>query len=77
MLDKESLNQNLSILFGISIDKVTNEMTMENSECWDSLKHMALITMIEDTYNVTLSMDEIIQMISIEAIVEILDQKIQ
>jgi acyl carrier protein len=76
MFDQENLYQNLSTIFGIPIEMVNNKMTMENSECWDSLKHMALITMVEDKYNLTLSMDEIVEMTSIEAISKVLDKKI-
>ena len=75
MVDTEILIQNLSDLFGVPKNMVTNKMTMENSECWDSLKHMALISMIEDIYNVSLSMDDIVRMVSIQEIINVLTEK--
>ena len=67
--------QNLSDLFGVPKNTVTNNMTMKSSECWDSLKHMALISMIEDNYNVSLSMDDIVRMVSIQEIINVLTEK--
>ena len=75
MVDTEILIQNLSDLFGVPKNTVTNDMTMKNSEFWDSLKHMALISMVEDTYNVSLSMDDIVRMVSIQEIINVLTEK--
>ena len=75
MVDTEILIQNLSNLFGVPKSMITNKMTMKNSESWDSLKHMALISMIENTYNVSLSMDDIVRMVSIQEIINVLTEK--
>lgn len=42
---------------------------------WDSLAHIQLVAAIEETYEVQLSMDEIINMLSVNEIVTLLAEK--
>ena len=48
---------------------------MNNSDAWDSLKHMELIVSIENKFNVELSADDIVEMIDIKRIKKILNKK--
>lgn len=41
---------------------------------WDSLRHIALVTAIEDAYSISLSMDEMMEMVSVRAIQNVLDR---
>jgi acyl carrier protein len=41
---------------------------------WDSLQHMALVAAIEQTFDISLSMDEMIEIRSVKDICEILDR---
>lgn len=46
----------------------------ENSSAieWDSLKHLEIIFLVEEAFNVRLNSDDIVNMHSIDAIVEVL-----
>lgn len=39
---------------------------------WDSLRHIALVTAIEEAYNISLSMDEMMEMVNVRAIQAVL-----
>lgn len=54
---------------------VTQELSMQHCDRWDSLSHMNLITNLEQKYNLQFSMDEIIQMTSVESIMKLMHGK--
>lgn len=70
-----TLNNILVAIFKIEASQLSNELTMEDIVLWDSLKHMELITTIENELNIELSVDDIMAMISIKAIRDIVTQK--
>jgi acyl carrier protein len=41
---------------------------------WDSLRHIALVSAIEETYKISLSMDEMMEMVNVRAIQSVLDR---
>lgn len=45
---------------------------MQTIEEWDSLRHMELIASLEETFNVRLTVEQIIEMTSLRAILAIL-----
>lgn len=61
--------------FRLPVDAITGETAIENTEAWDSLKHMELIIGIEERFDLTLDGDEIAQMTSVSAVEEVLRTK--
>ena len=55
---------------GISDDTKIQELPM-----WDSLGHMALIVLVEERINVTLSIDDIMAMTSVRGLAAVLESK--
>lgn len=55
-------------VLNIPEQRVIDDMTIEMTPEWDSLKHMELIVAIEQTYAIELSGDEIANMVSVTAI---------
>ena len=45
-------------------------LSIENCNNWDSLNHMALMAQISDLFNFNFSGDEIIELTSVEKIIE-------
>lgn len=70
----ESIKGTFLLVFKVPLDRVEH-LTMQDSEEWDSLKHMELIMVLEDNFQIDLSFDEIVQMQSFESIVRILEAK--
>lgn len=50
-------------------------LEMKDADLWDSLKHMELILAVEETFDVNLTFDEIVQMQSYKDIVRVLEAK--
>lgn len=55
--------------------EISDELTIEQVESWDSLKHMDLIVAIEEALGIMFSGDEIAEMTSIGAIRKIVSAK--
>ena len=56
-------------------EEVTNDFSYRDTDRWDSLKHMEIITALEQSFSQTFMIDEITQMTSVEDIMNILNQK--
>ncbi len=52
---------------------ITGNLTMDDLEAWDSLKHMDLIVSIEQVFGIELTFDDIIIMRSVAAIKQVLN----
>lgn len=56
-------------------DEVVDDLSMSGSDVWDSLRHMELIVSIEETFEIELTGDEIVDMTSVAAIRSVLSAK--
>jgi len=72
---EKQLPQLMARLFRIEENQITDALTMSDLEIWDSLKHMELVVVIEETFNIELSFDEIVEMKDVGAIKSILINK--
>lgn len=71
----ERLLRIISIIMEVPIEELNKETSPDNIEKWDSLKHMNLILALEEEFNIAFSDEEIVEMLSVEIIVEILKEK--
>ena len=53
---------------------LTHDTVRQDVPTWDSLQHMALVAAIEQTFGISLSMDEMIEIRSVKDICQILDR---
>ena len=65
----------ISEVMRIPTEEISDSFSMNDSDAWDSLKHMELIVSIENKFNVDLSADDIVEMIDIKRIKKILNKK--
>lgn len=50
--------------------RVTEDMAMDNVEDWDSVAQMTLMSALESEFKIELSLDEIVTLTSVHAIVD-------
>lgn len=65
MSNQQQLKQAFSQALGIDLALVKDELKYNTIEEWDSTAHMILIAQIEDTFDVMLDTDDIIDMSSV------------
>ena len=65
----------LSDVFEMKENEINIDLVKNDIDSWDSLKQMDLVLSIENSYDITLEMEEIVKMISVKSIVEIIESK--
>lgn len=66
------LAQSFVQALGIAAESVTDQLAYQSIPQWDSVGHMALVTELENAFNVTFDTDDIIDMSSVAKAKEIL-----
>jgi acyl carrier protein len=66
----------LTDIFHIPIEQITLMSSPETIENWDSLNHLNLVLAIEQEFGVQLLPEEIDQLLSVEHIMVLLDEKL-
>lgn len=70
------LKKVMSKLFDLNETAITTESSINNIEKWDSLRHLKLISLLEDEFKVMFAVEDIVKMTSFSNIKEILLKKI-
>lgn len=66
----------LAEILQIPVTRITDNLTMRDVEAWDSLKHMELIMLLEETFGIELTFDEIVAMQNVREIKRVLMERI-
>jgi len=74
MLNKQKYDNAFMASFSISQDELNNKLVYQSIPAWDSVGHMGLMTAIEEAFNITLEMDDILDFSSYGKGVEILQK---
>lgn len=62
-------------VFELSKENLNEKLVYQSIQLWDSVGHMSLIAALEDTFNIMMEMDDIIDLSSYEKGKEILAEK--
>lgn len=73
---EKKLAKIFSNIFKVDENKITDIVSPDNLENWDSLSHMDLVVSIEEEFSTRFSSDEIIEMKNFKMIKELLASKI-
>ena len=71
----DKLTEVFKEVFDLSAEQIKPELKKDDVVKWDSLAQMELVVSIEKTFNIELKLEEIVNMVSIEAIIDILNSK--
>lgn len=71
----EKLKEILAKTLRVNVSELKHDTTMHEIDTWNSLTHMELIVGLEQAYQVEFSGDEIVEMVSVDAIHNILRHK--
>lgn len=64
----------ISQVMEVPLEQLNKESSPDTVKNWDSLKHMNLILALEEEFNITFSDEEIVELLSVEIIVEVLKE---
>lgn len=71
----EIIRQIVADVFGLDVNTIKESWGPDDINQWDSIKHLRLITAIEQEFDITLSMDQVQSIDSIVKIQEIVAEK--
>ena len=71
-MNKEKLRTCFSQSLGIPMEQVTDDLTYNTIEAWDSVGHMTLVADLETAFDVVLDTDDILDLSSVGQAVAIL-----
>lgn len=61
-------------IFGVKEDQIADDLEAKEVPWWDSIKHLSLITAIEEDFEITFTMKEIQSMTSFNKIKKMVSQ---
>jgi acyl carrier protein len=77
MLAFNNLKQVLSEILEVDINDINENSSPDNMEKWDSLTHIKLVIAIESEFNITLTPEDTMEMMSVKLISLILKEKLE
>ena len=72
---KQTVEHIMADVLKMTETDITDNLTIDDLEAWDSLKHMDLVVSIEQAFKIELTLDEIIIMTSVVAIKRVLNDR--
>jgi acyl carrier protein len=67
-----TIEEVVSGVFGVERETVDESSSPESVEGWDSMGHVNLVTALEQNFNVSLDIDDVMEMANVRKIREIL-----
>ena len=77
MKEFNKLKQVVSDILEVDIDDINENSSPDNIEKWDSLSHIKLVMAIEAEFNVKLTPEDMMDMLSVKLIKIILAEKLE
>ena len=71
-LDENKLKNIFCEVLGLPAQEITDALAYNSCPQWDSLKHLQMVAMLEETFNIEFEMDDIIAMENYGKVKEIL-----
>jgi acyl carrier protein len=73
-IDQNCIKEIFSEVIGIPVDSITDSLAYNSCEQWDSLKHLQMVAMFEERFDIEIEMDDIIAMETFGKVKEILNK---
>ena len=77
MINIEKLHRVISDVLGVPVEHISDKSSPDNIDKWDSLTHINLIIAIESEFNISLTPEDTMDMLSVKLIRIILESKVE
>lgn len=72
MNNNQKLRNSFALALDIQVEGITDELAYQSIPEWDSITHMILISQLEESFNVSIDTDDVIDLSSVAKAREIL-----
>ncbi len=73
----EKVNKILADILDLETEQLSDDLTPDTAENWDSMNHLRLVTAIEQEFSISLSMEEIQSIQNISKLRDLVKQHLQ
>ncbi|MAG38712.1 hypothetical protein CMO90_01360 [Candidatus Woesearchaeota archaeon] len=74
---EERMREVISAVFNIPVNEIRTDASSDNIESWDSLKHMNMVSALEEEFLIEFDDKEIFELLNYELIKTIVLEKIE
>ncbi len=74
---KSKIKKIMASVFEVSVDDINDESSTETIENWDSLRHMNLITVLEEEFDIRFNEEQITEMLNLSLIELIISEELK
>lgn len=71
---EQRIKQVMADVFDMSAETISENVSQDNLEGWDSLKHLDLVVALEEEFEITIPVEEVGNLISFKLIVVIIKE---
>ncbi len=64
MVESNEIQEMFAKIFRVSVDSINDETNRDRLRSWDSMRHLELVTALEEAFSIRLSADEIMSLTS-------------
>lgn len=75
MTTEAQLKQVLADVFGVDVSAINDEASVDTIEKWDSLNHLNLVLALEEQFKVSLSEEQIVEMLNYPLVRAVLQEQ--
>ena len=72
---RDSVKQLMAGIFKIAADQIPDDAAAGRTEQWDSMHHLELMLALETEFYMTISTDQMLELMSLNAIVDFLQEQ--
>jgi len=73
---EERIKQVMAAVFAVEVNEINDDFSTDTSDKWDSLKHIHLISALEEEFEIELDEDEIVEAINYPLVKVIVADKV-
>lgn len=67
-MNKDRIKQVMSVVFEVPLQEINDEVSTDNLENWDSLRHLNLILALEEEFGVSIPDEEVGNLVNFKLI---------
>lgn len=74
---EKRIQQVMAAVFGVAPDSIDKNSSQDNIESWDSVRHLDLITALEDEFEITIPLEEVGNMLNFQLVNIVVEEQLK
>jgi len=74
---EKRIQQVMAAVFGVAPESIDKNSSQDNIESWDSVRHLDLITALEDEFEITIPLEEVGNMLNFQLVDIVVEEQLK